>query len=608
MGKFNITYLLLVSLTVMLFSSCSSVTDERPNVLLIMTDDQGYGDMSCHGNPWLETPNIDALHSQSTRFTDFHVNPSCTPTRAALLTGQNANRTTAWHTVGGRSQLKENTITIANILKDYGYSTSIFGKWHLGDNYPFRPQDRGFDEVLVHGGGGVGQQPDYWDNTYFNDTYYHNGKPEKYEGYCTDVWFSQAQNYIQESIDQKKPFFCYLSTNAPHGPYFVEDKYRSKYQGMEGVVSPEYYGMVDNLDVNLGKLMQYLDDSGIADNTIVIFMTDNGVGNGGGLVLDEWNGWPEKGFNAGMRGSKISEYEGGHRVPFFIRWPDGGVKAGQDIDQLAGHVDVLPTLLDAIGLSANNLDQKIDGISLWDIITGNKEVDRSRILITDSQRLENPKKWKQSATMKDKWRLINGEELYNISNDPGQRNNVAEEFPWIVNELRGEYEAWWEDIKPCFEHYTAIELGTEFEDPTILNTMDLHVDPGYAEVPWHQNHIRSPKEVQGWYAVNFVSEGDYKLTLYRWPPEANIPLNAGVDALPKIPNTSFWGYNKGESVNIKKARVLVGERAFEAVVDGNKDCVELVVSAKSGFEHLRADFISDDEDVFAAFYVEIDKL
>jgi arylsulfatase A-like enzyme len=200
-----------------------------PNVVLVVTDDQGYGDLGCHGNPILRTPNLDALYRQSVRLTDFHVGPTCAPTRASLMTGRYCNRTGVWHTIMGRSLLRRDEVTMADVFAAGGYRTGIFGKWHLGDNYPFRPQDRGFHEVLVHGGGGVGQTPDTWGNDYFDDTYLHNGTPEKFSGYCTDVWFDGAMRFIEANRD--RPFFAYLATNAPHSPYNVSERYSRPLQG-----------------------------------------------------------------------------------------------------------------------------------------------------------------------------------------------------------------------------------------------------------------------------------------------------------------------------------------------------------------------------------------
>jgi arylsulfatase A-like enzyme len=289
----------------------SRASERPPNVVLVLTDDQGYGDLACLGNPILRTRNLDALYGQSVRLTDFHVSPTCSPTRAALMTGRYNNRTGVWHTVMGRSLLRRDEVTMADLFAAAGYRTGIFGKWHLGDNYPFRPQDRGFQEVLCHGGGGIGQTPDFWGNDYFDDTYWHNGVLEKSTGYCTDVWFDAALRFIESN--RHRPFFAYVATNAPHSPYRVAEKYSRLYAG-QTVPNAGFYGMITNIDENVGRLMRTLQRLGLEENTILIFMTDNGTAAGmqGG-----------KGFNAGMRGTKGSEYDGGHRVPCFLHWPAG---------------------------------------------------------------------------------------------------------------------------------------------------------------------------------------------------------------------------------------------------------------------------------------------
>ena len=243
--------------------------ESQPNVIVVITDDQGYGDVGAHGNSMIQTPNLDVLHSQSVRLTDYHVDPTCSPTRSALMTGRYSTRTGVWHTIMGRSLMNSQEYTVAEVFRDGGYTTGMFGKWHLGDNYPVRPQDQGFDYTFIHGGGGVGQGPDYWGNDYFDDTYWRNGKPEAQTGYCTDVWFNDALKFIERN--RKKPFFAYISTNAPHGPYLVAEKYSDPYKE-KGVGSPqaEFYGMVENIDENMGKLMAKLDELKLADNTILI--------------------------------------------------------------------------------------------------------------------------------------------------------------------------------------------------------------------------------------------------------------------------------------------------------------------------------------------------
>ena len=252
----------------------------RPNVILVMTDDQGYGDLACHGNPILKTPNLDRLYAESVRLTDFHVSPFCTPTRAALMTGRYPGRTGAYRTSSGRTMMHTDERTVANVFADAGYVTGMVGKWHLGDNAPHRPQDRGFQDVVWHRCGGVGQASDYWGNDYFDDTYERNGKFEKFEGYCTDVWFRESIRFIEEN--QTKPFFLYLATNAPHGPYLVDPKWSRPYEeSAKWGSGARFYGMIANFDHNLGELRRKLDELELAENTILMFMTDNGTANGG---------------------------------------------------------------------------------------------------------------------------------------------------------------------------------------------------------------------------------------------------------------------------------------------------------------------------------------
>ena len=328
-----------------------------PNVVLVITDDQGYGDLACHGNSVIRTPNLDALYTGSVRLTDFHVGPTCSPTRAALMTGRYCNRTGVWHTIMGRSLLRRDEVTLADVFAAGGYRTGLFGKWHLGDNYPFRPGDRGFHEVLAHGGGGVGQTPDYWGNDYFDDTYRHNGTPKKYAGYCTDIWFDAAMRFME--AHRNRPFFVYLTTNAAHGPYNVAEEYSEPYKDKD-VPNADFYGMITNIDDNMGRLLGKLKALGIEENTVLIFMTDNGTAAG---FRDG------KGFNAGMKGTKGSEYDGGHRVPCFIRWPAGGLGGARDVDRLTAHIDLLPTLIDLCGLEKPP-GVAFDGRSLVPLLRG----------------------------------------------------------------------------------------------------------------------------------------------------------------------------------------------------------------------------------------------
>ncbi|MGB5262891.1 MAG: sulfatase-like hydrolase/transferase, partial [Lutimonas sp.] len=271
---------LLLSFTLLLYFAMGLFitlkAQARPNVILVLTDDQGIGDLGCHGNPWLKTPNIDAFYEEAMRMTDFHVSPLCTPTRSAIMTGRYPINNGAWATFKGRDALSRNTKTMADMFRENGYKTALFGKWHLGDNYPVRPTDSGFDIAIHHLAGGIGELSDYWGNSYFDDVYYVNNEPQQFEGYCTDVWFDETMKYIDKNKDQ--PFFVYLPLNAPHDPLIVDEKYAAPYKHLEGkkIISADLYGMIANIDENFGKLTQFLEDKKLADNTILIFMSDNG--------------------------------------------------------------------------------------------------------------------------------------------------------------------------------------------------------------------------------------------------------------------------------------------------------------------------------------------
>ncbi|MGY8770390.1 MAG: sulfatase-like hydrolase/transferase [Pirellulales bacterium] len=280
-------------------------------MILIVADDQGYGDLSCHGNPVLKTPNMDRLYAESVRFTDFHVAPMCSPTRGQLMTGRDAMKNGCTAVCQGRSMTRADIPTMADFFANSGYSTGHFGKWHMGDSYPHRPQDRGFQETLHHRAWGITSLADYWGNTYFDPVLNHNGTDKKYEGYCTDIFFNKAMQWIEQKSKIDQPFFVYLPTNTPHVPNVCAEKYSAPYVGKyEGKPMPsEFYGMIANLDENLGKLEAFLTERKLSDNTILIYTSDNGTQSKQAQAI----------FNAGMRDKKTSVFEGGHRVPCFVR-------------------------------------------------------------------------------------------------------------------------------------------------------------------------------------------------------------------------------------------------------------------------------------------------
>ncbi len=485
----------------------------RPNVLLIMTDDQGYGDMGCHGNPVIKTPNIDRLYQQSVRLTNFHVDPTCSPTRAALLTGRYSCRTGVWHTIMGRSLLRRDEVTMADLLAAAGYRTGIFGKWHLGDNFPYRAMDRGFQQSLVHGGGGIGHAPDHWGNTYFSPVLCHNGRWEKTEGYCTDVFFAAATRFIEGCHNRGQPFFCYLPTNVPHGPYQVAEQYSRPYveAGLPESLA-RFYGMITNFDENLGRLLERLDQLDLSRNTVVIYLTDNGTSGGG--------------FNVEMRGQKGSVYEGGHRVPCFIRWP-GRLSGDYDVAQLAAHIDILPTVLDFCRI-ARPKDRKLDGQSLVPLLV-KVEDSAPRTLFVQSHRIELPEMWRNSAVMTERYRLINGRELYDMVDDPSQVRNLAAEKPEVVDRLRFAYEEWYKDVSQRFDEYCPISLGAAEQDPTLLTSHDWH-GPG-ADLAWYQGQLLRRPAANGFWAVKIERAGRYRFTLRERPAAADFALKRGVARL-----------------------------------------------------------------------------
>jgi len=563
-----------------------------PNVILIMTDDQGYGDLGCYGNPVLETPNLDNLYRQSVRLEDFHVSPTCSPTRSALMTGHYTNRAGAWHTIMGRSLLFEDEVTMADVFARNGYRTGIFGKWHLGDNFPFRPQDRGFQEVLANGGGGVGQTPDYWGNDYSDDTYFHNGNPRSFRGYCTDVWFDGALQFIE--TNRNRPFFCYLPTNAAHEPYNVPVKYVDHYRkkGVEDESLARFYGMIHNIDENVARLEARLDEWNLKENTILIFLTDNGTSG--------------HGYNAGMRGRKGSEYDGGHRVPCFIRWPGGGIQGGRSVTHLTAHIDLLPTLIELCKMEPPK-DVEFDGASLVPLLTRENPSWKERILIADSQRVEDPIKWRRSAVMTDRWRLVNGEELYDMNQDPGQQEDVAGNHPQVVQRLRKAYENWWEDISPRFEKYARIMVGAEQENPVHLTCHDWHTED---RVPWNQNYIRQGLESNGSWMLQVSRPGTYEIGLRRWPVEVNRPITSpvpgGTDLYMSQPMVTD-PVPAGKAIRATAARIRIADHDLTQEVPVDASVVRFRLTLEPGPVRLHTWFTAEDESR-GAYYVSVKRL
>ena len=580
----------------------SSTNRVRPNVVFVLTDDQGYGDLSCHGNPVLKTPHIDQLHGASVRLADYHVGPTCAPTRAGLMTGHYANSTGVWHTIGGRSLLRQNEVSMAELFRRRGYRTGLFGKWHLGDNAPYRPQDRGFDEVVTHGGGGVGQTPDYWGNNYFDDVYWTGAIHKKFAGYCTDIWFQAAMGFIQANRD--RPFFCYIPTNAPHGPHLVAPEFSAPYlEETPHADRANYYGMVTNIDRNVGLLRAFLAELGLAHNTIFIFMTDNG--SGGGVDVDA-DHFVVSGHNSGMRGKKNSEYDGGHRVPCFIHWPAGGLAHGRDVTHVTANVDMVPTLMALCDLGAAD-SLELDGANLAPLLADPDAPWPDRALVTDSQRVASPIKWRKSAVMTDRWRLVNGRELYDIAADPGQQRDIAPAYPEVVAGLRQAYEEWWEKVARQFDDEIPIPLGMDAQEVR-LNSHDWRNEA--CDCAWNQSLIREGIRSNGYWEVEVKQPGRYRFELRRWPREEAIPLTAGIPGAP-VPFeqlTIHSGYGGGVAIPITGAHLRIGSISQEAAVSAHAQSAQFTVDLPAGPAHLQTAFHSADGADLGAYYVYVQRL
>jgi arylsulfatase A-like enzyme len=543
----------------------------RPNVIILLTDDQGYGDLSCHGNPVLKTPNMDRLHGEAVRFTDFHVTPKCTPTRGQLMTGWDALHNGATSVTAGRAVLRRDVPTMADIFAASGYRTGLFGKWHLGDNYPYRPMDRGFQESCYFHGWGLSESAPEFANTYSDGTFLHNGVREKFSGYCTELWFGRALAWMKERGAKGEPFLCYLPVNVAHGPMQVPEQYAKLYA--KPGWPAKFFGMLANLDENIGRLETFLRETGLRENTIFIFMTDNG--GTGGVKL----------FNAGMRGAKSSPYEGGHRVPCFVRWPAGRFGAPRDVATPASNTDILPTLIELCGL-AKPAGATFDGVSLAGLLRGTgAPADRMLVVQQD----ENPEPFTPAAVIWNQWRLVNGTELFDIKADPGQKSDVAAQHADVVAKMRAHYEKWWARIEPGLRDYQPITIGAAQENPAELTCSD-----------WIKVYCDNATNIrtgiggpQGSAWVVFVEQdGDYAITLRRWPAELDLPLTAA---------------EKGKAFPIARAKLTcAGQEAIAEAAPGAKS-VTLNVKLKGGVKAQLQAWFQDaaGHDLCGAYYASV---
>lgn len=444
-------------------NSVLAFAQRQPNIILILTDDQGYGDVGRHGNPILQTPNLDRLHDEAVRFTDFQVSPTCAPTRAALLSGRDDFKNGVTHTILERERLSLRTTTIAQVLKSAGYRTGIFGKWHLGDEPAYRPNRRGFDEMFIHGCGGIGQTypgscGDAPGNSNFDPVLLHNGRFEKTQGYCTDVFFAQAMQWMK-AVRGRRPFFAYITPNAPHAPLNVPEKYEQLYADKlppdkAGKNTAKFFGMIHNIDENVGRLLAMLREQNLEDDTLVVFMNDNGGTEG----VRVWN--------AGMRSSKNTPWLGGTRAISFWRWP-GRWKASA-VSALTAHVDIFPTLAELAGVKLSAVVKaQVEGRSLMPLLQNPAAAWPDRVLVRHIGRWPkgaNPSDYKytQVSVRNQRWHLVNDSkenrrqwQLFDLASDFGETHDLARQHPEIVRELEAAYDKWWVEVRPLLVNENA---------------------------------------------------------------------------------------------------------------------------------------------------------
>jgi arylsulfatase len=611
---------LFVAVAWLAAAACAAAPAGRSNVVIVITDDQGYGELSCHGNPVLRTPNLDRLHGESVRLVDFHVAPMCTPTRGQLMTGIDALRNGAMNVSSGRSLLRPECATLGDVFRASGYATGLFGKWHLGDTYPYRPQDRGFGETLWFPSSHLGAVPDAWDNDYFNDTYIRNGRRTSTRGYSTDMLFREACAWMKRESEAGRPFFCYLAPAAAHQPHFVPARYREQARaaldaarGTLAGYDPEapsgdgqtlaeelarFLAMCANIDDNMGLLERFLADHGLRDDTLLVFLTDNGSTFG------------PRYFNAGMKGGKTTLWEGGHRVPCFVRWPAGNLRAAGDVNGLTEAQDILPTLVELLGLDGA-ARATVDGISLADVLRGRAEVPEDRSLVINYSRMPFiamrtapdsaavPRR-EGAAVLWKRWRLLGDKELYDLADDPLQERNVIGEHPDVATLMRARRDAWWEGVAARANEFQPVVIGSPAENPVTLTACewaDVFLD--------QQRQVRRGERKNGIWHVEVAEPGEYALCLSRWPYAAGLALAEGTPAT----RVTDGELPAGDAWPVAAARLRVGDIARTAAVEPGAWSVRFVLPLAAGRTTLETAFLdAAGGEIAGAYYVTAERL
>jgi len=480
----------IISLLVLaLTSSSARANTSRPNVLLILTDNQAYNELSFKGHPIVQTPHIDKLSKEGIDFTNFHAPAYCSPSRAALLTGRHPLRYGIHNTIGGVSILHKREKTLANFFKDAGYKTAIFGKWHLGMSYPYAPRFRGFEESFIHGGGGIGQLEDAHGNTHIDAHYWHNGKLVPSKGYSSDILFDKAIDFIEKNKD--KPFFCFVSTPATHAPY-QEHPEAAKRIRARGITTGNIalYSMIENIDDCVGRILKKLDDLKLKDDTIVIIATDQGS-------LKRFRDTQPKDLHS--------------RVFYMMRYPKA-IKPSTVNNDLTGMTDVLPTLLDLCDIEVPN---NLDGRSLRPLLSGSKNWQDERIIILQCPRNRKRTKWKNAKLITPNYYLDASKRLYDRSK---QLADVTQQIPEIHQQILKTYEDFWKSLEPENQLICRHEIGL---NPTRLCAMDWYKGSS----PWNRNSQKH-KKGRGTWAIEVTQDGRYRFELSHYSLEAKKAIEA----------------------------------------------------------------------------------
>jgi arylsulfatase/arylsulfatase A len=575
--------------SLVLVSASFVMAADRPNIVLVMTDDQGYGDFGAVGNTVIKTPHIDAMAKRSASWEEFYVSPVCSPTRASLMTGRYNHRTKCIDTFLGRSMMAADEVTIAEVLEKNGYETGIFGKWHLGDNYPMRPSDQGFSYSLIHKGGGLGQPADPRDNKarYTDALLFENDREVQTEGYCTDVFFDKSFDFMEQSKKNGKPFFAYVALNAPHSPYhdvpeelyqeykkvdfspIIVDELKGKSLDKEQDKLARISAMITNIDDNMGRLFTKLDEMGETENTIVLYLTDNGPNT--------------RRYVGPFRGKKSELQEGGVRTPIWMQWPKV-LKAGATVKKsVAAHIDLMPTLLDACGVE--EMPENMDGRSVLEKLKNpDSELD-VRPLVIQYHRGDEISKYHSCMVRKGQWKLVHPSgtqkekfegtpkwELYDVIADPSESKDLIDVETKVADELKAVYEAWFADVADDRADQPGppyIVIEKDKENPSVLTWQDM------IESNWRPNKV-------GYYKVEFTQDGRYDFR-----SEAALGH--------KIPSDKKW-----------TAHLKIGDKEFTTPFHlDQKIAVFEAIEVPAGKYELRSKIVSEDGEEWAIFHTRV---